>query len=146
MIDREARDKAAEVLRHFISGQITNFEFENKMPPSKDPVILAIEDSMWCFYDDIQRHKMKGKWKLPNDTKEIMSRWIIFLHTEEQYQWPDTRFAGVRPLKHGWLSNLLGKPKKEQEFMQSGSYSVWPFINMESYNNALQNPMLLSGS
>ena len=146
MIDREARDKTAEVLRQFISGQLTNFEFENKMPSSKDAVIWAIEDSMWCFYDDFQKHKMKGDWALPKETKNIMSRWVMFLHTNEEYKWPGVRYAGVRPLKHGWLSRLFGKPQKELNFMLTGSYSVWPFINVESYQDALQNPKLLSGS
>ena len=146
MVDRESRDKAAEVLRRFISGQITNFDFEAKMPLSEDEVILAVEDSMWCFYDDFRKHKMKGEWKLPKETVEIMSRWIIFLHTNNEYKWPNFSFAGIRPLEHGWLSKLSGKPIKEQAFMQTGAYSVWPFFDMESYNNALQNPRLLSGS
>ena len=129
MIDREARDKTAEVLRHFISGQITNFKFENEMPSSDDPVISAITDSMWVSYDDFTKHKMKGNWVLPKETKERISRWIMFLHTDEEYKWPIFPYAGVRPLKHGWVSRLLGKPLEENMFIKFGAYSVWPFFN-----------------
>ena len=146
MIDREARDKAAEILRQFISGQITNFAFEEKMPQSRDSAILAIEDSMWCFYDDFKKHKMKGKWKLPEETKKEMARWVMFLYSNEEYKWPNYSYAGVLPLRHGWFSKLRGKPRKEKEFMQFGEYEVWPFLNKESYESALQNSKLLYGS
>jgi hypothetical protein len=145
VVDRDARDKAAAILRHFISGQITNFKFEGELPSSNDPVISAIEDSMWFFYDDLTKHKMKGDWALPKQTKEIMARWIMFLYTDEEYKWPEFPHAGVRPLKHGWLSRLLGKAREEQMFMGSGAYNVWPFFNKESYKNAKRDPKLLSG-
>lgn len=133
----------AEVLRHFISGQLTNFDFEEKIPSSSDPIILEVYDSIWLYYDDFTKHKLKGKWALPKETKKIMSRWIIFLHSNEEYKWPKFRYAGVRPLEHNRLSRLLKKPEKEQKVMGFGNYDVWPFINLESYNNAKKNPKLL---
>lgn len=144
MIDRKSRNKVAEVLRHLISGKITNFDFEGAIPSSDDPAISAIEDSAWCFYDDFREHKLKDEWALPEKTRKTVVRWILFLHTSEEYQWPEFRFAGVRPLRHGWFSRLLGKPEKERTFMQSGTHSVWPFFNGESYDSALRNPRLLS--
>lgn len=146
MIDREARDKAAEILRHFISGQITNFELEAEMPTSDDPVISAIEDSVWLFYDDFSKHKMKSDWALPKEAKELMARWIMFLHTDEEYKWPAFPHAGVRPLKHGWLARLLGKHLEEKMFMGCGTYGVWPFFDESSYDIAKRNPRLLSKS
>ena len=32
MVDRKARDKFAELLRHLATGQITNDEFEDRAP------------------------------------------------------------------------------------------------------------------
>jgi len=146
LIDRVSRDKAAGMLRRFISGQMTNFDFEDKMPSSKDFVISEIYDSMWLFYDDFTKHKMKDEWAFPKDTIKLMARWVIFLHSDEEYKWPKFRYAGIRPLKHNWLSRLLKKPEKEKKFMEFGDYNVWPFFDLESYNNAKQNPKLLSGS
>lgn len=144
MIDRTARDKAAEIVRHFISGQITNFDFENGMPITNDPAVSAIEDSLWCFYDDFKKHKLACEWKLPQETKSEMARWIMFLHNNEKYQWPKISYPGIRPLKHGLISRLFKGPLREQEFMQAGNYSVWPFIDNESYQHAKQNPVLLA--
>ena len=146
MIDRAARNQAAEIVRRFISGQITNFEFEAKMPNTKDLAVLAIEDSLWLFYDDFKKHKLSGHWKLPDQTKSEMVRWVMFLHTNDEYFWPNINYPGVRPLQHGFFSKLFKGPEREQAFMQAGLYSVWPFINNESFQNAKQNPVLLAGS
>lgn len=43
MVDRKARDKFAELLRHFVAGQITNDVFEYQVPHSpKDLAIFEI--------------------------------------------------------------------------------------------------------
>ena len=146
MIDRAARDKAAEVIRRFISGQITNFDFETQMPTSDDRVIFAIEESLWPFYDDFKSHKLSGLWKLPDKTKSEMARWVMFLHADEEYLWPKASFPGIRPMHHGLVSKLFRGPEREQKFMQAGIYSVWPFINNESFQQAKQKPVLLAGS
>jgi hypothetical protein len=146
VIDRAARDIAAEVVRRFISGQITNLDFEEKMPSSCDRAISAIEVSLWPFYDDLKSHKLSGAWRIPDETKSEMARWVIFLHTNEEYLWPEVAFPGIRPLHHGFISKMFGGPEREQKFMQAGIYSVWPFFSNESFQLAKQNPVLLAGS
>ncbi len=42
MVDRKARDEFAELLRHFVAGQITNDAFEDQIPLS--PKDLAIDE------------------------------------------------------------------------------------------------------
>ena len=145
-MDRKARDIVAEVLRHFISGQITNFDFEDKIPITKDPVIWAIEDCVWCFYDDFTKHKMKGNWALPQESKLQMARWLVFLYSNEEYMWPKISYPGLRPVEYGFLAKLFNKHKAQEIFMGTGDYSVWPFISKATYNNAKQNPVLLAGS
>jgi hypothetical protein len=146
MIDREARKNPAEIVRRFISGQITNFKFEARMPVTKDLAVRAIENSLWCFYDDFKEHSLSGEWKLPDETKSIMARWIMFLHTDEEYRWPNMAWPGVRPLQHGFFSRLFKGPQREQKFMSAGCYAVWPFINKESFGKARQNPVLFAGN
>jgi hypothetical protein len=145
MIDKEARKQAAEIVRHFITGQMTNFDFEETRPTSKDDVIWAIWQSLWCFYDDFSEHKLAGTWRLPQETKAEMTRWIMFLHGDEEYEWPAISWPGVRPLAHGFFSRLFKGPEREQKFMQAGDYSVWPFISVKSYEQAKRNPVLLAG-
>lgn len=146
MVDRKARDRMAEILRHFASGQLSNFEFEDQVPSTKDAAVRAIFDTAWCFYDDFDKHYMKGKWALPESTKSQMARWAMFLYSDEEYVWPDISFAGIRPLRHGFISSLFKGPEKEQRFIAAGDYEVWPFISVESFERAKANPKLLAGN
>ena len=146
MIDAEARKKAAEIARRFVAGHVSNFEFENEFPSSKDPAMWAIEDTQWCFYDDFEEHCLKGKWRVPEEKKSVMLRWVMFLYSKEEYEWPKISYPGVRPIEYGLFGKLFNRHKKQHEFLTSGEVDFWPFINKESYLNAKQNPVLLSGS
>ncbi len=145
MIDLESRKKAAEVTRRFVAGQITNFELENKFPVSQDLAISAIEDTLWCFYDDFEEHTLCGKWQISEDVKSVMKRWIIFLYSQENYVWPKISRPGVRPVAYGLLGKLLNCNKRQDDFLASGDICFWPFIDEQSYENAKKNPALLAG-
>ena len=145
-----SRDKAAELLRQFASGRITNFELENCWPSSKDQAILNLDSTIWCFYDDFKEHKLQGPFALTPKMKRVVARWIVFLHTNEPYQWPNIAYPGVRPLHRSWIVRRLGLinlvTRAEQRFMNAGSFEVWPFISVQSYENARKRPKLLSGN
>ncbi len=145
MIDTEARKIAAEVTRRFVAGQISNFKFEDQFPASKDPAMKAIEDTLWCFYDDFEEHCIKGKWAVPDATQSIMWRWVMFLYSDEEYLWPTIRFPGVRPIQFGLLGKIFNRHKRQHEFLNSGDIEFWPFISKASYLKAKQNPVLLAG-
>jgi hypothetical protein len=144
MVDREARDKSAEILRHFVVGQSFNFDFQDSQPTTKDPVIDAIWDSLWPFYCDVRKHKMKNEWAIPEEGKRKIANWLLFLYTDEEYCWPRISFPGVRPQEHGYLAKLLGLHRKQSRFLSSGAYEIWPFINHESFENAKKHPRLLA--
>ncbi|MEO0442463.1 MAG: hypothetical protein AAFZ92_01805 [Pseudomonadota bacterium] len=143
-IDRSARDKTAELLRHFVSGQMTNFDFEDKSPNTRDMAVNAICDSIWVFYDDFDEHKLTEKNSLAWDAKSIVSRWILFLYSDYKYEWPLISHPGVRPLNHSFFSKLLGAEKKEKYFMSRGDYQVWPFFRVEDYEESKKSPSLLA--
>ena len=144
MIDIEARRKAAEIARHFASGQITNFEFENEFPDSKDSAIDAILDTFWGIYDDFKEHKINDQWEVPKDFKKMMARWVMFLYSNEEYKWPKISQPGLRPFQYGFFGKLFKRHLAQEPFLSAGEYSVWPFINSESYNTARNNPHLLN--
>ena len=146
MVDAEARKIAAEAARHFVSGQITNFDLEDKMPSSNDPAIWAVEDTIWCYYDDFKEHKINDHWSVPAEVKTMMARWVMFLYTNYEYRWPKARYPGIRPIEYGFIGKLFNKHNKQKEFLSAGDYSVWPFIDKESYEKAKNNPVLLAGS
>src|SRR4030095_14550474 len=109
MIDRRARRQAAEVIRHFLAGRITNEQFEDRYPSSKDPVIWALDDTLWNFYDDFEEHTLSGKHAVPEELKRQMSRWLLFLYTEDEYCWPNISAPGMRPYyRPSWFSKGTG--------------------------------------
>ena len=144
MIDRIARDKAAEIVRHFVTGQIYNYDFEDAKPVSKDPIIDAVWDSLWPFYCDIRKHKLKDKWQLPEEGRRKVAIWILFLHSDEAYRWPKISYPGSRPMVYNLFERLLGFNKKQERFFKSGNFDVWPFIDTESFMRTKNKPRLLN--
>lgn len=149
VVDRAARNAAAQCLRQFASGRITNFALERCWPDSPDPVLRALGSTVWCFYDDFREHRLQGPFALSPTMRRAVSRWILFLHTDEPYVWPDVAFPGVRPLRRHWLARGLGLlgviARKERRFLASGDIAVWPFACAQDFDRARKRPRLLSG-
>ena len=146
MIDIQARKEAVQAARWFVSGHISNFDFENSMPSSKDPAIWAIEDTLWCLYDDFDEHSLKGKWEPPEETRKLMNRWVLFLYSREEYLWPKISYPGLRPFEFGFWGRLFNRHIKQANFIATGDFNYWPFISKESFENANSSPVLLSAS
>ena len=102
MVDRKARDKFAELLRHFIAGQITNDEFENQIPLprvfSSNPADPAITEiwwiAAWPLYDDFEEHTLTGEYRVPDEYRREIAKCVLFLKADQEYQWP--RQTGLR--------------------------------------------------
>lgn len=143
MVDREARDCAAEIVRHFITGQSFNYDFQDSEPVTKDPVIPAIWESLWPFYCDLQKHKMIDDWSIPSEGKSKIAIWLLFLYSDLEYSWPLISFPGVRPQKYSLFSKCFGLHRKQERFLASGVYELWPFSDHETFNKAKRSPKLL---
>lgn len=116
------------------------------MPVTADSAVRAVGDTLWLVYDDFEKHKLDADRALPRSLKSQMARWVVFLHTDEEYRWPTFNYPGLRPLKHGVVSRLFNKPGREYEFMSSGDYEVWPFFTKEQFERVKQRPVLLADS
>ena len=90
MVDRKARDKFAELLRHYITGRMTNDEFENHVPlSSKDLAIVEIWSIAACpFYSDLYEHTLTGAYRASDDERREIAKCVLFLKTDQEYQWP----------------------------------------------------------
>lgn len=92
MIDRTARDQMAELLGHFTAGQITKYQFEidayNILDNTNDAAIHKIFTAAWSLYRDLPTYKFDNKDKLPPEVRSRIARWILFLHSDLEYQWP----------------------------------------------------------
>lgn len=74
MVDRSRRSQAAQVLRDFMAGRLTNFDFEEQFPQSgSDRVLAAIAEMVWFTYDDLKTHRLEGEYTLPDAGEKSLS-------------------------------------------------------------------------
>ena len=146
MIDRQARDNFAEILRHLAAGQITNDEFEDRMPlKSKDAAVNRIFwAGAWHLYDDMREYKLAGKYRLPRDHKREVAKWILFLKSDFEYQYPKSLrvLDYIHPLL-AIFSLGLAVPILRYYHNKLRDPAIWPFSNRIDYEHALANPPYL---
>lgn len=131
-IDTEARRKLAEILERYLLGKITNFQLEKLIPKSGDRIISAIELSIWHYYDDF-KEEVFCNTDISNEEISKIQRWILFLKTNEEYLWPSFPSPGEQPLPLGCFARFLKSEQKQHKFMSYADYSVWPFLDQETY-------------
>lgn len=170
---REARDKLAEVLRHFGSGQISTGELieqANSIAESTlDRAVAGVASELLSIYDAEPRPK-------DYESRRHFARAIAFLKTDLDYGWPDDGWCGwvhvlglltslatfclacwVFPLSAWslpaflctlvcWLVFGLLVPRAYyRRWHASGDTDVWPFISHHDHEQALRNPRYLNG-
>lgn len=79
MVDTQSRSLLAENIRHLVTGQITNYEFEEATfgTGANDRVIKDLIDVLWTLYDDSREHKLDTASLTPQDYKTF-ARFILF--------------------------------------------------------------------
>ena len=134
MIDRSARNRLAELIRSLVSGSITNDEFEDRLPESNDKAVSEIfHHGAWFLYSDMKEYKLKGKDVLSQEDKSIVARWILFLKSEYEYEWPSASFeeAFLKSITLG----VFGKNTLDK-WQEHGDVLSWPFKNNCQFTNA----------
>lgn len=150
-MNRNHRNILAENLRQYLSGRITNFEFMDRIEPiypTDDKGVKAVENSFWYCYDDLRKHKNTGKDKLTVEAEGHIKRFILFLKSDNEYEWKDPKFSN--PIK--WILSLITfgiYPKKsegkELENIEIGDEEVWPFFRPTEFEKEINNPKYLNG-
>jgi hypothetical protein len=126
MVNREYRDRFAEVLRHLVSGVTSNDQFEDAgwHLGAKDPALWEIFHlAAWPLYDDMYEHKLQGRYALTLGAKKDLARCILFLKTDLEYEWPN---------RTGWKS-LFRFCRKHPWETCGGDRSVWPFFRRADF-------------
>jgi len=141
MIDRQARDKLAEEIRHFVVGFTDNFEFDDAVSniDTKDRGVQEVCHAMWFTYDDLRRHKLAGSLALTEAQMAIVKRAIVFLKSDCEYRWPKWSicYKIVRPLL--WLVSIGILTKRlDRHFHGNGDEDLWPFFCRSDYEDALR--------
>ena len=149
MIDRDARNRLAESIRHLAAGTITNVEFEERvLSSSSDPAVRAVfVGGPWFLYHDLMRYRLRGKHPLSPAVRREAARWVLFLKSDLPYEWPVERRGIVGSLV--WvILNLFTvgffARSSQRRFAQSGDIAVWPFVRPSDYEVALARPPYLA--
>lgn len=134
MIDQHARDIAAEALREFMEGSISNEDYERRYPRSKDdPALGEIWAQVWFFYSDLKTHKLISKHALTDEGRAFIERCVLFLKSDAEFEWPRQKIR----LWYGilWLVGLGRTVRRwrEEEMNSIGDKDVWPFLKKAQY-------------
>lgn len=108
---------------------------------------VAIKERAWCLYDDIYQHRAVGRFYLQKPARDEIARWIVFLHSDLEYTWPDFSFVQILNLPMNLLTfGWWGRHKKKifEQFTAAGDFSVWPFLTRRDYEYPLKHPRYLA--
>jgi hypothetical protein len=149
MIDRLSRNVVAEAIRALAAGIITNDAFEERLPArSQDPAVYALFSSgAWFLYDDLHEHRLVGRYRLRPEARAEVARWVLFLKTDREYEWPSS--SGV--VAALWLVAVLATlgllaPVRRHWYGRGGDVAVWPFHKRAHYDEAIKHPAYLTGA
>ena len=149
MIDRDSRNVVAEAIRALAAGIITNDEFEGRLPTrSQDPAVYELFSSgAWFLYDDLHEHRLAGRYRLRPEARAEVARWVLFLKTDREYEWPPSS-GFVAALWFVALLATLGllAPVGRRWYGRGGDVAVWPFHKREHYDEAMKHPVYLTGA
>lgn len=153
MVDRKRRNILVVLLRRLVTGQVTNDQFEEDLAKlfqgtdcefRHDRALCGVAEQSWFLYSDNEEHtlRLKKKSRRRQQRREV-ARWIMFLHTDLEYEWPDVDMI-PKPLP--WLLTLgIPHRRRMRRFEKAGDWGVWPFIRKSDYDKALSTPKLLAG-
>lgn len=130
MIDRASRDRLTNLLRDLQEGSVDGSEFRASSFRSSDLAVREIAEQAWLLFRDLPEPNVPGRKKVLRDLRAEVERWIHFLGSEREYEWPSLS-AAARLL--GFIPSLLTfglfwAPYRWW-FKRRGDYRVWPFLD-----------------
>jgi hypothetical protein len=138
-----ARRAYAELVRHFLSGRMTNHEYEERCSELLKQGDAAVEEvycHLWFSYCDIQEQRLGCKHGMSRETRREFARWILFLRSGRHYEyeaqgcWPTI----LAIMTFGLLRSPASAPSGDSEF--------WPYFRRADYDCDLARPTFLAGN
>jgi len=148
MICRKSRDRLALALRSYVSGRISNDDLDGIDVDWRDRGAVAVKQAAWGLYSDNQHHFATGQHAINDDGKRIIARWVVFLHGEHEYLWPEYSFNQIvnwplNLLTFGWWERR--KRRRLNEFEEAGEIDAWPFVGKKDSDEAARRPRYFVG-
>lgn len=100
MIDRPARDRLAQLLRHVVSGQMSmeafSDEAEQFAETTRDAGVLAVSEAVWALHSDapFRPTGLGGGLRPSLALRRRLAIAALFLYTDADYEWPEIRRQG----------------------------------------------------
>ncbi|WP_196893882.1 hypothetical protein [Aureivirga marina] len=147
-MNRKERNLLAENLRHYVSEQITNFEFIDRtelINRSEDKAVREISNVFWFAYDDLKEHLNIGKHKICLENEILVKRFILFLKSDLEYEWKSEKRNLLREIYNLLTLNFpINKSNNAIEENKIGDKEFWPFFRKEDYKKEILNPKYLN--
>lgn len=152
MVDRPARDELFEELRKAALGKLSAFDCENVALSfdCKDRGIAALCRTLREIVDEDNR-SLKPIFARATAMRRRLVRWLLFLKTNAEYEWPDERLPpGIldfyRPTLIDRLTGIKARTERRiNAFKQAGDYEAWPFISKQSLELARRDGVARRG-
>lgn len=174
MVDREARSRYAELLRQFISGRMTEGEYEHKFfalrHNKKDHALLEIFSEVSELCESAYPNKMTQQWRSDGKARRRVAKAVLFLQSGAEYKWFEDLWDGSVFLITAFCVLLLFALLPETpllirfaisvpliaawqwyerwQFKRSaivGDKEAWPFLHQADLEAARRLPRLLNG-
>ncbi|NPU14781.1 hypothetical protein HL667_04735 [Bradyrhizobium sp. 83012] len=148
MICEQSRVRLALALRRYVAGRIDNDTLDEVEVDWRDRGAVAVKQAAWTLYDDTKSHYAKGRHKISRRDRRNIAKWIVFLHSRNEYLWPEYSFLQIvnwpmNILTFGWWERR--KARRWQEFEEAGEFAAWPFIAMSDLEAATAKPRYFAG-
>ena len=142
----KARRHMARAIRSFVRGEMTGDEVATAVSSDakRDPCISAM-----CQLVDVLCYEGGTAIdKMVQANRHVLSRSILFLHNDVEYEWPPmTMWHGstlfINALTLG-LWNLIRR-RRVKLWVGSRDVSVWPFSRREEMQECMRHPLFLTG-
>lgn len=107
------RRRYAELLRQFMSGRMTNDEYDDRacaivwsQTPTSDPSTRRLYRIVWSMYCDIRTHRMTDPgWRPPAEVRRGIAKLVVFLRSGSPIGQPRNI---VVPLPEKPVANRVG--------------------------------------
>lgn len=133
VIDREARDLLALLLRRLGNGRLTTYAFEREawnLVDSEDLVIYALVDWAAIFLCDMRGLRLLGRRRLWPKERRGIAQAVLFLRSDVPYEWPpQPEWSLLKSLV--WLLSLGRLESSDggwSEWRECGEFDAWPFV------------------
>ena len=131
MVDHVSRTKARDLIQKFADGQLTNREFDDQYPSSKDRAVLVIRHELWYSWDDLFEHRLEGAYELNAESRAYVNRCIQFLATDLEYTEPAMGGTLLSGIKNAWKGMFRKASTSESGTDVNNPW--WPFSSEEEY-------------